>query len=415
MKRALFALSFLFMVGCPDDDMLVRLECSPGDVRDCDENGEIVSADLSSLVRNGICSYGKQRCSFDGWSECIGAVGPEQEVCDGIDNDCNGIVDEDYPEKSQLCGFVEGVNYSAGICQPGVYECNQGVLSCAGHIGPEPEVCDGIDNNCDGEADEHIVNQTAVVCYDGPPGTMRVGICRAGISYCTDAAMSHCEGQVLPEAERCDGIDNNCDGEIDEGFEERPAEIIFIVDVSGSFREEIDSMIGGITPLLSDPMTEGYKFGLVLIGMRDPEPDLLSGYKHLIRVTDLVPRDEFLVHLESIVNIHMPNSGGLEPSYDAVVGVCNGDIPFSLSESSQKVVVLMTDEAGQSYLDPANTEIDAADAVRNSEFSIYIFSLREHFNSFDDIVRDRANLHSAASDPHTVFNQLQNMFDDLCR
>lgn len=87
MKRALFALSFLFMVGCPDDDMLVRLECSPGDVRDCDENGEIVSADLSSLVRNGICSYGKQRCSFDGWSECIGAVGPEQEVCDGIDND----------------------------------------------------------------------------------------------------------------------------------------------------------------------------------------------------------------------------------------------------------------------------------------------------------------------------------------
>ena len=75
----------------------------------------------------------------------------------------------------------------------------------------------------------------------------------------------------------------------------------------------------------------------------------------------------------------------------------------------------MTDEAGQSYLDPANTEIDAADAVRNSEFSIYIFSLREHFNSFDDIVRDRANLHSAASDPNTVFNQLQNMFDDLCR
>ena len=37
-----FTLSLAVVGGCPDADMLVRLECSPGDVRDCDENGEIV-------------------------------------------------------------------------------------------------------------------------------------------------------------------------------------------------------------------------------------------------------------------------------------------------------------------------------------------------------------------------------------
>jgi hypothetical protein len=402
------------ITGCPDDDTLVSLECSPGEVRACDENGETVE-NLSSLTRNGICTYGQQHCTFDGWGECIGAQGPEEEVCDGIDNDCNGAIDDNYPEKNQLCGFIEGVNYSEGICQPGVYECNEGALSCEGHVGPAEEVCDGIDNNCSGEIDEHIVNQTAVVCYDGPAGTMRVGICRAGISYCTDSVMSHCEGQVLPEEERCDGIDNNCDGQIDEGFEERPAEIVFVVDVSGSFSDEISSMIGGITPLLSDPITGGFKFGLVVIGMREPDRDPDSGYLHLIKVTDLVPRDEFLRHLQTIETVYMPNSGGLEPSYDAVVGICNGDISFSFSENSQKIIVLMTDEAGQSYMDPRNTEVAAADAVRDGEFGIYVFSLQEHFNTFDQIVRDLGDLHSAASDPNTVFTQLQTMFDEICR
>jgi len=414
MSRYLLGLSVLILAGCPDDDTLVSLECSPGEVRVCDENGQIIE-NLSSLVRNGICSYGQQHCTFNGWGECIGAQGPEEEVCDGIDNDCNGIVDDNYPEKNQLCGFVEGVNYSEGICQPGVYECNEGVLSCEGHVGPAEEVCDGIDNNCSGEIDEHIVNQTAVVCYDGPPGTMRVGICRAGISYCTDAVMSHCEGQVLPEEERCDGIDNNCDGQIDEGFEEKPAEIVFVVDVSGSFSDEIRSMIGGITPLLSDPITSGFKFGLVVIGMREPERDPGSNYKHLLKVTDLVPRDEFLRHLQTIETVHMPNSGGLEPSYDAVIGICNGDISFNFSESSQKIIVLMTDEAGQSYANPTNTEVDAADAIRDSGFGIYIFSLREHFNTFDQLVNNLSDLHSAASDPNTVFTQLQTMFDEICR
>jgi len=413
MRNAAILVFIFSLSGCPDDDLLVQLECAPGDSRVCDYSGNIIDLSTSNLDLPGVCSYGQQFCTFDGWGECVGAAGPENEICDGIDNDCNGRIDDSYPEKHELCGFEEDINYSEGICKPGVYECVEGSILCRGHVGPEREVCDGVDNNCDGQIDEHISNQTAVVCYDGPPGTMRVGICRAGISYCTDAEMSHCEGQVLPQIEQCNQVDDNCNGVIDEGFENRPAEIVFVIDVSGSFDQEISSMIGGIRPLLSEPITENFKFGLVLIGMRVPHAD--ENYPHTLKTTDLVSRDEFIAFLEEIQVTYMPLSGGSEPSYDAIYGISTGEIPFNFSETSQKVIVLMTDENGQSYKMPRITETLAGEAARNNNVSIYIFSSPHDVPSFDQIVDDPMHIFSATSDQLTVFNQLQNLFNDICR
>lgn len=76
----------------------------------------------------------------------------------------------------------------------------------------KPELCNGIDDNCDG-----IIDNFTESCYTGPAGTLNNGICKAGIKTCTNGAWSNCYGEVLPQTETCNGIDDNCDGSVDEG------------------------------------------------------------------------------------------------------------------------------------------------------------------------------------------------------
>jgi len=82
------------------------------------------------------------------------------------------------------------------------------------------EVCDGKDNDCDLDIDEGCeckIGQERS-CYSGPSGTEGVGVCKAGIQRCEGGVWGKCEGQVLPTSEICDGLDNDCNGQTDEGF-----------------------------------------------------------------------------------------------------------------------------------------------------------------------------------------------------
>jgi hypothetical protein len=85
---------------------------------------------------------------------------------------------------------------------------------------PSPERCDAIDNDCDGETDE----DTQEACYPGPAGTSGVGRCTTGLRTCAAGAYGACQGAVVPEAAdaRCDGRDEDCDGRTDEDFTQSP-------------------------------------------------------------------------------------------------------------------------------------------------------------------------------------------------
>ena len=237
-------------------------ECTPGQTRSCGSNV-------------GECKQGTQICGDDGtWSACVGGVSPVTEICDGKDNNCDGKVDEGLlnacgtcgPTPQEICdgkdnncnGQVdEGCECIAGqkrVCGPApVGECKQGAQvcqadgkwgACVGAVGPQPEVCDGKDNNCDGRTDEGLLNACGK-CGPLPPeicdgkdndcdgqvdegcpcssGQVRpcgknVGICTTGVQICVGGSWGTCLGATLPTTEVCDGLDNNCNGKIDEGL-----------------------------------------------------------------------------------------------------------------------------------------------------------------------------------------------------
>ncbi|MFT5434699.1 MAG: hypothetical protein ACI9OJ_005413, partial [Myxococcota bacterium] len=202
--------------GCPTSFDCVDGACTPQS-GSCTCRAGFEGKELACDNTNdvGTCAGVKQCGGADGWGEC-GAQTPTVESCNGLDDDCNGDVDE---------GWGEGTCTGDNGCP--------GQLTCSGAEGaectyPEPaaETCSGADDDCDGETDEENAagcfiyyadqdadnwgdkNDWKCLCGPTPPYVVKLD------GDCDDTTKT-----VGPEQdEDCNAVDDNCDGETDEGL-----------------------------------------------------------------------------------------------------------------------------------------------------------------------------------------------------
>jgi hypothetical protein len=215
-----------------DDRPGVGLASHPGAPEVCDATG--LDENCDGTVNEGCgcttpgtsqpCCAGRgtQTCDLVNGGTVLSAcsVQATAETCNGVDDDCNGQVDDGATTGSSDGGVTtqdggtvnpDGTcSVGLGVCAAsGVTACTAGALVCSATTGsPGTETCNALDDDCDGQVDEAgpgLCPVTGQACSGGACA------CPSGQSVCNGTCR-----QLTTEV--CDGVDNDCDGQVDEAL-----------------------------------------------------------------------------------------------------------------------------------------------------------------------------------------------------
>lgn len=185
----------------------VGQEICNNDDEDCDGNiDEGITQPCGTDV--GECTAGVETCVAGDFINCT-AIDGTNETCDGLDNDCNGVVDGFVEQCAEIPGNVDPFD---GVCQPGFSVCEVPAIPgmgnsfgpCQGEIGPSDESCDLLDNDCDADVDEET------------GGADCSSTCGVGTTECVAGVLECNNGGMMGTDEICNGLDDDCDNVIDE-------------------------------------------------------------------------------------------------------------------------------------------------------------------------------------------------------
>jgi len=165
-------------------------EVCDGADNDCDM---LIDEQLAPVPCETMCGLGEKLCVNGQLSSCAGGLIP-QESCDGSDNDCDGVADE---VETAPCTTADGQPGSAACLPEG-----RPADECLPDNPDRTEVCDGRDNDVDGLIDEQTERECNIECHYG-----RV--------LCVEGQLLSCTAAPVTE-ETCNGFDDDCDGLLDE-------------------------------------------------------------------------------------------------------------------------------------------------------------------------------------------------------
>lgn len=338
MKYLLYSLLFLISLSCTDDAIREKdcgMPCYPGDAK----------------VQNiGQCSPGYYFCEEGKEKVCINYVLPSVEICDDIDNNCDGTVDF----FTRICN---------NGCWPGYSVCERGIWGSCQAPFKQEEKCDGVDNDCDGIIDNDV---PVIFCYDGDPSTLLSGECRPGIKKCLSGKYTQCLNQTIPRAESCNFKDDDCDGLIDEELtKQKKIDNIIFLDLSGSMVSYMNTIKFSFENWGASHQDTIQRFALVAI------PDIgntLTLPKLLRNFTDI---NTFNLELSYV----FAYASGEEPSLDAFRMVLDEEDPFELDlpTGNEIKIILFTDEEPQSYFYTGTNIQSIANDLKDKDIKVFSF------------------------------------------
>ncbi len=206
---------------------------------DCDPS----SADGSEDSRVGVlCDGSDGDLCKEGTMNCAGGVvtcgdlsTTTVDLCNGLDDDCDPS-SADGSEDPQNGLGCDGAD--SDLCIEGVNSCQGGVLSCSDTTGSTIDLCNGLDDDCDVTSADGDEDSLVGVACDGAD----TDLCEEGNTQCIAAAIG-CSDSSGDSVEVCNGQDDDCDGQIDEGFpsDTNPlcAEAVLLGSVSGDLGPDI--------------------------------------------------------------------------------------------------------------------------------------------------------------------------------
>ena len=156
------------------------------------------------------CPSGTIVCAaWSGEAVCAEEQGTGVEPCNGKDDDCDGETDEDFPTLGDPCDGPD-----LDLCPDGVAVCDgEGGLACDEPGDGRGEACNGADDDCDGATDEDFPALGAAC--DGSDGDL----CATGSTICAaDGLGTTCHEIGASKVEICNDVDDDCDGATDEPF-----------------------------------------------------------------------------------------------------------------------------------------------------------------------------------------------------